>query len=83
MERQFLTVAASFLGCRLAGLDGGALPDGCFYDPVSVLLGELACRVELELILQEYRMLPAQRLARCAAGLGVSDCCANASCTCR
>jgi hypothetical protein len=68
-QREFFFLAGSVLLCRLASLDGGALSDGQTYEACGLIVGELAYGVEMHLVLKESGMLPAQRLARCAAGL--------------
>lgn len=67
--REFFQLAASVLLCRLASLDGGVLSDGHTYCKYGLIVGELTYGAEMHLVLKESGMLPAQRLARCAAEL--------------
>lgn len=69
-EPEFFHLAGSWLACRTAALDHpDALPDGSVYCPIGLMVGELAVQAEMHLVLREARMLPAQRLARCAGRL--------------
>jgi hypothetical protein len=61
-EREFFFLAGFMLGCKLRACNGES-------DRLGVLLGEMDYGAEMHLLLQESGMLPAQRLARCAAGL--------------
>jgi hypothetical protein len=76
-QREFFSLAAAVLATREAALDfkhsGGLLPDGGRYDHIAIFVGELTYGAEMHLLLKEARMLPAQRLARCAAGLLKSE----------
>ncbi len=57
-EREFFSLAGFVLDCKLRGS----------WDKWA-LLGEIDYGAEMHLVLKEAGMLPAQRLARCAAGL--------------
>lgn len=74
-QREYFQLAASVLATREAALDfkehGGLLPDGGRYEPVGIFVGELSYGAEMQLVLREARMLPAQRLARLAVRLGL------------
>lgn len=61
-EREFFFLAGFMLGCKLRACNGEV-------DRLGVLLGEMDYGAEMHLVLKESGMLPAQRLARCAAGL--------------
>jgi hypothetical protein len=69
-QREYFMLAGSWLACRLAALDHpDPLPDGSVYCPAGLMVGELACGVEMRLVLKEAGMLVRQRLARCASRL--------------
>jgi len=74
-EREFFRLAGCVIATREAALDfkehGGLLPDGGRYDACAIFVGELTYSAEMHLVLKEVRMLPAQRLARRAAHLGL------------
>ena len=72
-ELEFFFLAAHVLGARLASLDPGPLADGTEYCAFGLIVGELAYGAEMHLVLREARMLPAQRLARLAAGMGLGS----------
>ena len=61
-EREFFFLAGAMLGCKLRACNGEP-------DRLGVLLGEMDSGAEMYAVLKEAGMLPAQRLARCAAGL--------------
>ncbi len=68
-EREFFSLAASVLDLKRAGITGEPLAGGNVCSPLEVLIGELTYSAEMRLVLKDSGMLPAQRLARCAAGL--------------
>ena len=71
-QSEFFALAGSWLACRLAAVNHpSALPDGSTYCVYGLAVGELAVGAEMRLLLKESGMLPAQRLARCAKGLGL------------
>lgn len=51
-EREFFWLAAHVLACKLQYAHGGELPGGGFYDPCSVLIGELSYGAEMHVVLQ-------------------------------
>jgi hypothetical protein len=63
-EREFFRLAATVLYARMEDANG-------HWDKLGCLLGEIDYGLEMHLVLKEAQMLPAQRLARCAVGLGL------------
>jgi hypothetical protein len=61
-EQEFFRLAATVLRCRMDIENGDTNRFGC-------LQGQLDYGAEMHWVLKEAGMLPAQRLARCAAGL--------------
>jgi hypothetical protein len=64
-EREFFSLAGTVLRCRMDDANG-------HHDKFGCLLGEIDYGLEMHLVLREAGMLPAQRLARCAARLFAS-----------
>src|SRR5258707_7949919 len=80
-EREFFSLAGFMLGCKMRANGGtvegdsdprcaSVLANG--HDSIGCQIGEMDSSTEMHLVLKEAGMLRRQRLARCAAGLGIT-----------
>jgi hypothetical protein len=80
-QREFFFLAAFMIGCKMRANGGqveGDRDPRCASvlngsDMIGCQIGELDYGAEMHLVMREAGMLPRQRLARCATGLGLND----------